>query len=188
LLCLLAALLIAPAAKAATTNQIIRDCADDGVLEGHYTAAQMRKALKHLPTDVAEYSDCNDVLQRAIDAATAGGSGGGPAATPTPSGGGSGGRPSGRSQTRPSHTTSHGSIDTPLSGADTVQDRAAVGNAIVHSGGQPVDVGGKRIAPGRLVAALMPPTTLSVVLALLAATALAAGAPYVRRVLARRRR
>lgn len=189
-LCLLAALFVAPAAKAASTNQILRDCEDDSVLEGHYSVGELRKALHNLPTDVAEYSDCNDVLTRAINAATADNST--PTAPPSaPSSGGAAG--SGNHSTTavkppasaPAH---HGSIATPLDGANTAQDRADAGNAIVASRGQPVDVGGKRISPGRLAAALMPPTTLSVVLALLLATALAAAAPYVRRVIARRRR
>jgi hypothetical protein len=187
-LCLLAALLAAPAAKAASTNQILRDCEDDSVLEGHYTVAEMRKALHNLPTDVSEYSDCNDVLTRAINAATADSSGPAAPSSPAPSGGGSGNRSTTAVKPQTGAPAHHGSIDTPLDGANTVQERNDAGNAIVASRGQPVDVGGKRISPGRLVAALMPPTTLSVVLALLAATALAAAAPYLRRVIAPRRR
>jgi hypothetical protein len=187
-LCLLAALLAAPAAKAASTNQILRDCQDDSVLEGHYTVAEMRKALHHIPTDVSEYSDCSDVLTRAINAATADNAGPAAPSPPAPAGGGSTNRSTTAVKPRSSPPAHHGSIDTPLDGANTVQERNDAGNAIVGSRGQPVDVGGRRISPGRLVAALTPPTTLSVVLALLAATALAAAAPYVRRVIVRRRR
>src|SRR5689334_12269895 len=64
---LLAALVLAPSAHAAgTTQQILRDCIDDGVLQGHYTQAELRKAAANLPTDVDEYSDCGGVLSRAL--------------------------------------------------------------------------------------------------------------------------
>jgi hypothetical protein len=55
---------VAPA-QASTRSKIIADCSDDGVLQGHYTPSQIRDARKHLPTDVAEYTDCEDVLRRA---------------------------------------------------------------------------------------------------------------------------
>src|SRR4051794_31322231 len=99
-LALLAALLLAPTARAAgSTTQILRDCADDGILQGDYTAAQLRTARDHIPAELTEYSDCNDVLSRAIAAKTAasGGGGGGGGTTggggPTGSGGTGGGAP-----------------------------------------------------------------------------------------------
>jgi hypothetical protein len=188
LLCVLAALLFAMPARAATTTQILRDCTDDGVLEGQYTTAELRKARKHLPTDVAEYSDCADLLTRAIDASTAG-SGGPPASTP-PSGGGASASTPGHSASRKlsQAPTPHHGLDIPVSGAATLQDQAAVGKVIADSKGQPVDVGGKSVSPGRLASAIVPPTTVLVVLALLAAALLAAYGPQIRRVVARRRR
>jgi hypothetical protein len=182
---LLAALLVPATARAVSiTTKIVQDCADDSVLEGHYTVPQLRKALRHLPTDVAEYSDCSDVLTRAIDAATAGsGAPASPApaqpATPAPGGGAP------RSTASPAPRAA---LDLPATGAVTHQDKYNLGLAMQQAHGQPVDVGGRRIRPGRLVAAIVPPTTLLVVLILLAACALAVGAPYVRRVLAHRRR
>ncbi|HEY7076172.1 MAG TPA: hypothetical protein VH418_12405 [Solirubrobacteraceae bacterium] len=187
---LLAALLAAPAAAraASITTRIIQDCADDSVLEGHYSVAELRKALNHLPTDVAEYSDCSDVLTRAINAATAG-SGSAPAAPPaqsaTPAPGGTGTNTAPRATPTPAPREA---LDLPATGAATVQDKAAGGAAIRDARGQPVDVGGQAIRPGRLVAAIRPPTTLLVVLILLAACALAVGVPFLRRVLAHRRR
>jgi hypothetical protein len=95
---LLGALLLAPAAHAAGPIQIIRDCEDDGVLQGNYSASDLRKARSNLPTDIDEYSDCRDVLSRAIAAKTqtAGGGpdtsgGGAPTGGSTGGGGGSGG-------------------------------------------------------------------------------------------------
>ena len=60
-------LLAAPprAAAAATRDEIIRDCADDGALQGDYSPAELRDARQNLPSDVAEYTDCGDVLRRA---------------------------------------------------------------------------------------------------------------------------
>src|SRR3954452_17140611 len=90
---LAAALLHAPAAFAdSTTTKIIRDCADDGVLEGHYTPSELRKARDNLPTDVDEYSDCSDVLSRALATGTSpshSGRGGSPGAAAPPAGGAS---------------------------------------------------------------------------------------------------
>src|SRR3954465_11019008 len=85
-------LAIAPAAEAARTTQILRDCADDGVLQGHYTPAELRKARQNIPADTDQYTDCRDVLSRAASAgfsrdSSGGGSGGAGGGT----GGGGGG-------------------------------------------------------------------------------------------------
>src|SRR3954449_7674472 len=88
---LLLLLAIAPAAEAASTTQILRDCADDGVLQGHYSPSDLRKARNNIPTDTDEYTDCRDVLARAGADAIAGSSApGGPGGS-----GGSGGSASG---------------------------------------------------------------------------------------------
>ena len=64
LACLVLGLLVAvPAASAASTTQILRDCADDGVLQGNYTPSELRKARQNIPTDTDEYTDCRDVLR-----------------------------------------------------------------------------------------------------------------------------
>ncbi len=69
LACLVLGLIVAvPAANAASTTQILRDCADDGVLQGDYTPAELRKARQNIPTDTDEYTDCRDVLARAAAA------------------------------------------------------------------------------------------------------------------------
>src|SRR5215213_11687995 len=76
--CLLLGLVVfVPAAHAASTTQILRDCADDGVLQGTYSPSELRKARKNIPTDTDEYTDCRDVLARAAANAVTGGSGGG---------------------------------------------------------------------------------------------------------------
>ena len=66
LLALLALWVAAPApASAASRDDIIADCADDGRLSGKYSPSELRDARKNLPSDVAEYTDCADVLRRA---------------------------------------------------------------------------------------------------------------------------
>jgi hypothetical protein len=51
-------------------NTIIRDCADNGWIDRRYSVTALRKALKHLPTDVKEYSDCGSHLRAEIKART----------------------------------------------------------------------------------------------------------------------
>src|SRR3954471_6426243 len=93
-LALLAALLCAPTARAAgKTTAILRDCADDGILQGSYTAAQLRTARDNVPAELNEYSDCQDVLSRAISGKAAAsssnnsGNSGGSSGTGAPSSG-----------------------------------------------------------------------------------------------------
>src|SRR4051812_8924448 len=67
-------------ASAANYHDAISDCNDDGVLQGHYSRSTLRQARNHLPASLREYSDCADVLARAIAAAgKTGGTGGGQA-------------------------------------------------------------------------------------------------------------
>ena len=58
------------------------DCNTHAALTQHYTVAQLRNALATMPADVNEYTNCHDVIQRALLAklgklSDAGGSGGG---------------------------------------------------------------------------------------------------------------
>src|SRR5690349_20289185 len=74
---------IPTAATAPSTTQIPRDCADDGVMQGDYSPAELRKARQNIPTDTDEYTDCRDVLARALAAGVSsrGGTGGGSGGT-----------------------------------------------------------------------------------------------------------
>jgi hypothetical protein len=192
-LALVAALLLVPAAAHAATDpiKIIRDCEDDGVLQGNYSPSELRKARSELPTDIDEYSDCRDVLSRAISGddtpndgsgSTGGGSStgngsdtnaGGAAGTPTPTP-----RPQGR-----------GPGDVPM--LETQDDWQAVDQAAKH-GDRALETGATPLSPGttRLAADVgrnRLPGSLVAVLALLGAAALSAGAPLIRRrVIARR--
>lgn len=165
-------------AAAASRAEVIRDCADDGRLQGTYTTQELRDARRNLPTDVAEYTDCVDVLRRA----ELGGEGGG---GPTPGGpagplGGSGG---GGNAPRPAPTPEF-VVETPedqqaLDAAEAApQQTVAVGEEQVSVGQRPLRDGYQaNPMPGALVIALV----------LLALGGAALAVPPMRRaVLARR--
>src|SRR3954470_6260200 len=121
LLALLIIFSLVPAATAlASGAKVIRDCTDDGVLQGHYTQKQLRDALASIPTDVDEYTNCRDVIRRAAFAGGGGGKGGG---------GGDAGGEFGAFQ---------GGTGDPLHTA-TPQERAAVSKA-AEQGGQPLQL------------------------------------------------
>src|SRR5918996_511895 len=117
--CLLALLVAAPPALAQSVRvKILREC-QDGRLTGDYTPSQIRDARNNIPDDIDQYSNCRDVLTRALLDNAGGGSGG------TGSGGG-GGQPL-----------------TPSTDADRKALEEAAG-----LGGRPVDIAGRRITPG----------------------------------------
>ena len=121
--------LLAPAVARADSGKVIRDCADDGQLQGHYSNKELRQALKDLPADLDEYSDCREAIGAAIGKGGGherggGGNGGG-------GGGGGGHQPSAASTTR-----------------DRAADAAALDNAT--RGGKPkLRVGGEEVTPGK---------------------------------------
>ena len=159
--------LLLPAAAWASGDAVIKDCTDDGVIQGHYSQQDYKNALNNLPTDVDEYTDCRDVIKRAQ---TGGGTGG-------PGAGGTGG-----------NTPAGGD---PLATA-TPAEKAAIAAAQANGASKPVEIGGKLVQPGQLgFGGLGSPTTLPAsliaVLVALGIAAAAAGAMYVRnRVIARR--
>jgi hypothetical protein len=164
--CLLAVLVAAPAAFAdSTRTKILREC-QDGRLTGDYTSKQIRDALNNIPDDIDQYSDCRDVLRGAL-LNHAGNSGNGGGGGGTGGAGGAGGGNGG------------GGGGAPLT-PSTDADRQAL-KAAVTSGGQPLEIAGKRVTPGKGTLRNDLPTTLIVVLILLAVAAAAALAPLVRR-------
>lgn len=74
---LLAVAMLLPSAAQASSSAVIRDCAQDGHLDHHYSNAELRQARDNLPSDLDEYSDCRDVISGAITSGGAGGHGGG---------------------------------------------------------------------------------------------------------------
>ena len=180
-------LLLAPAAPAQAAS-LLDDC-QDGRIDGTYSQADYRRALRNIPSDFDQYTDCRRVIRRAQLAAAGGGSdpGGGEGGGTTGAGGtggGSGGAAGGGTSTEA--PTSALRTD-PLESA-TPEERRAFEQAT--TGGAPVRVGQAAIRPGATgadAAAGDIPGPLLVLLALLAVAGLAYGAAVTRaRVLARR--
>lgn len=198
-LALLATLLCASVARADTTTQIWRDCVLDSKLDGNYTLAQLRAARSHPPADGMEYTDCTDILARAIAAKTSssshsnsggnssggggtGGGGGGGAGGSGSSSGGGGGGGNGAADNAPA---------TPLT-PTTPADQQALTEAAIQ-GSNVVKVDGKPVMPGgasQLAADVgrnSVPSTLIIVLILLGLAAILAGGRQIRdRVIAHR--
>ncbi|HET9740898.1 MAG TPA: hypothetical protein VFP78_22495 [Solirubrobacteraceae bacterium] len=171
LVCGLALALLAPPAAAQSTRiKILRECAQEGRLTGDYTAQQIRDARSNIPDDIDEYTDCRDVLTRALLSRAggdggSGGAGGGTAGGGTGGGTGTGGGGSGGEMLTPSTDADREALDTAGKATQT-----------------PVEVSGARVTPGSAGELRNDlPTTLIVLLALLGAAALAATAPYARR-------
>src|SRR5918992_4122312 len=60
------ALLALPAPAFASSDQAIRDCAFDEDLDRKYSNQELRDAADNLPSDLAEYSDCREILLGAV--------------------------------------------------------------------------------------------------------------------------
>jgi hypothetical protein len=58
-------LLASPDVALANPQAVIRDCAQDGKLDQHYSLSDLKNAEKKLPTDVDEYTNCRDVINQA---------------------------------------------------------------------------------------------------------------------------
>jgi hypothetical protein len=190
---MVAALLFASPARAADPIELLRDCVDDSVLQGNYSDSELREAQKALPTDSDEYSDCRDVLSRALSKDDApknndssGGTGGGGAG-----GGGTGGGGTGGGISPDTGTTSPDTPEsTPAPAAtptapESQQDWEALAQAR-DQGAEPVEIYGRAVSPGesRLAADVgrnSLPGALIAVLALLAAATVSAVVPFLRR-------
>jgi hypothetical protein len=74
-------------------EQVIDDWLDNGTIDGHYKAACLQQALKHVPEDLRDYSNLPDAISAALnDSLRGGGTGTG---TGTGAGTGTGGTGSG---------------------------------------------------------------------------------------------
>ena len=60
----LASAVLAPPASG-SARDVIRDCSEDGVLNGNYSHGELKKALDQLPSDLDEYTDCRAVIRDA---------------------------------------------------------------------------------------------------------------------------
>ena len=59
-------LMTAAPAMASNVSAIYKDCEANGQLTGHYSRAELQAALNDMPSEMAEYSDCQDIIQRAL--------------------------------------------------------------------------------------------------------------------------
>jgi hypothetical protein len=67
--CLLAAIVagaVAAPASAAGLSPAVADCNAHATLTGSYTVSQLRSAVGSMPADVAEYTNCHDVIEHQL--------------------------------------------------------------------------------------------------------------------------
>jgi len=121
-------LLVLPALAQASPQQVIRDCAQDGKLDHHYSMSDLKSALKKLPTDVDEYTNCRDVINQAEEQGS-GGNAHGSSHGPVSGAGGS----------------SHGGGG---GGSNTPGDVKALNNAKSGSSAPSLSLGGEKVTPG----------------------------------------
>jgi hypothetical protein len=74
-----------PAAASAKSGYqaVIRDCAEDGQIDGHYSQHQLDQARHHIPSDVDEYTSCRDAIDSALARGRNSGGGGGASSAPS---------------------------------------------------------------------------------------------------------
>lgn len=169
----LGGLVAAAPAAAYNVSAVYKDCENNGQLTGHYSNAQLKAALNQLPTQVAEYSACADVIRQAIIRASSHGGGHNGNGGTTGAGGGGGNGPGGGSGHPGSgpNGTKAGTSSLKHGGA---AGTGANANAITLSGSN-VRPGGTGSGSSSL------PAPLIVVLVLLALTAVSGGAVAIRR-------
>jgi hypothetical protein len=101
----------------ASPGAVIRDCAQDGSVDGHYSNADLKAAAKQIPADLDEYSDCK--------AAIAGAMGSGAKATSSKKSGGGGGAAGGSGSGGSGGSGSAASADTNGDGTISPAEKAA---------------------------------------------------------------
>lgn len=205
-------------AHAASTNQIIDDCSrsETGLLRGNYTVGDLRRALKGIRGEIAEYTNCYDSIRSALASAarsrsrngTEGDGGNGGNGSGTDGGGSGGGGVNGGGSDDGGANGATGSGDSGggtsgggSTGSGNPEDEVVVagGAPQVQASGTPqagsnapVRLAGATIRPGAISSlgsdANELPSALVVLLVVLGAAALGVvGTTIGRRVLARRR-
>lgn len=163
----LAAALLAlalPASAAADYHRVIADCNRDGDLDRHYDNDELQQAHDNMPTDVAEYTDCREVIRAAMTNGGSGSSTGGGGRGP--GGGGSGGVET--------DSGAHAANADDAAALKSATRNASKGRPSVGAGGQtltPASSGLNKVAG----AANSLPTALIVAIAAIAVLCLAGG-------------
>jgi hypothetical protein len=177
-------LLVAPPAFAFTVHDVIRDCAENGKLTHDYPQSLIRQARNSLPSDVDEYTDCRDLLSAALASGSgSGASGGGNSGSGAPAatgggGGGGGGQSGGGSSSSGSPAASATPAAPPTQAELKALTQAKADAGSIDVGGTPVTPGAAGMTTGAVDNGL--PSTLLVVLILLALAVAAAGGPVLR--------
>ena len=182
--------LVTAAPALASSSQVIADCNANGHLTGHYSRGDLQSALNGMGADVKEYTNCYDVVRRALLASAAGGgknsggSGGGGGSLggggTSGSGGFGGAGSAGHSGSRGyglggSAVSTRGVYSTP---ADAVASSPGSPNP-VQLDGSTVSPGSAGVNAGSSLRSL--PAPLIVVLILLVIAALSGGGVAIRR-------
>jgi hypothetical protein len=130
LLCLAALCVLGATAPAAFADyhDVIRECYNTGQLPtGKYSRHDLQQARHHLPTDIKEYSDCEDLINAALAAANRKNSGGGGSApVPAPN---------------PALTTKSGAV------ASSQDDLNALGQATKPGPRPKIAIAGSKLSP-----------------------------------------
>jgi hypothetical protein len=176
--------LVSAAPAAADASGVIADCNNNGYLTGHYARGQLQSALNGMGADVREYTNCYDVIRRALlaTAAGVGGKGGGGSTS------GPGGSPDALG--RPTRSGTHRGTSAAVS-TRGVYARLPPGTAAGHGSHQAVALTGGSVSPGGASPgagsdARSLPTALILVLIMLGlAAASGGGVALRRRVIAR---
>jgi hypothetical protein len=127
----------APALADAT--KVVQDCNANGHLVGHYSQGELQGALNGMGADVKEYTNCYDVVRRALLAASASGGHNGGGGSSSGGGGGGGGPAASATESKGKHASvsTRGVYGTPTGALPAG-----------HGSGNPVAVGGTDIRPG----------------------------------------
>jgi hypothetical protein len=168
-------LLIAAGQAVASSAQVISDCNSNGHLTGHYSRKDLQGALNGMGADVKEYTNCYDVIRRALAATAASGAGHG--------GGGGGGSAAGGGGSGARAKSGSG-----IAGVSTRGVYSQPGNAVAAGPGsqKALRLNGADVAPGSSSGVGSGgggslPTMLIVVLILIGLAALSGGGVAVRR-------
>lgn len=163
--------LLAPAGASATPRDVIRDCTDNGRIDRTHSQGDYQGALRRLPSDVDEYTECRRIIEAAKrrDAGRNTGSGGG--TTAGGGGGGGGGVVNGFDGGDPPPAA-----NVPASPAEAGALNQATNGAAapVAVAGEPITPGGSGITEAAFRHALPTPLLLLVILFGLGALAMAA--------------
>jgi hypothetical protein len=176
LIALLAALIVplgclmaATPAMASDASAIYKECEQNGQITGNFTRAELKAALNGLPSEVSEYSDCQDLIQQALLKASGPGGSQHKSGTAAAAGGKGGGGGSG------THAAG---------GANKTRAGSTQKGTLAKGSDGPVTLAGSDIRPGSTgtgAATSSLPAVLLVVLILLALTAVSGGAVAIRR-------